>query len=64
MRQATWFLLLFQAALLANSPGNADEAPGRIPSRAHYRMVVITMGWLGSRDSNPNYLIQSQASYR
>jgi hypothetical protein len=20
--------------------------------------------WLGSRDSNPNYLIQSQASYR
>ena len=24
----------------------------------------LSFSWLGSRDSNPNYLIQSQASYR
>ena len=27
---------------------------------ARFRMIH----WLGCRDSNPNYLIQSQASYR
>ena len=30
----------------------------------HLASVAVGWLWLGSRDSNPNYLIQSQASYR
>jgi hypothetical protein len=41
----------------------------RKPQAVHLRLLVlpITIGfssWLGCRDSNPNYLIQNQASYR
>jgi hypothetical protein len=58
---------------------SASRSPlSRIPSRSItesreariVRLLVdlaaIQVGrlWLGSRDSNPNYLIQSQASYR
>ena len=25
---------------------------------------IVVFAWLGNRDSNPNYLIQSQAFYR
>jgi hypothetical protein len=28
------------------------------------RIGLVALAWLGNRDSNPNYLIQSQAFYR
>jgi hypothetical protein len=36
-------------------------------NRSRHLIFPVTTGfsrWLGCRDSNPNYLIQSQASYR
>ena len=27
-------------------------------------ILLVSLGWLRGRDSNPNFLVQSQASYR
>lgn len=35
-----------------------------VPALVRFASRCGLFCWLGSRDSNPNYLIQSQASYR
>ena len=51
---------------LSASFGSADEAneAGNFGVAVELRNLGPSWLWLGSRDSNPNYLIQSQASYR
>ncbi len=41
-----------------------ERADGDDPDSVAARSSRDVAEWLGSRDSNPNYLIQSQASYR
>ena len=40
------------------------ERRATLPGRSRFVSHLVGFLWLGSRDSNPNYLIQSQASYR
>ena len=40
------------------------RAGANAPARGEWRPRMRATTWLGCRDSNPNYLIQSQASYR
>ena len=44
---------------------NNKQHPENSLNRVFHSCVGIAFfDWLGCRDSNPNYLIQSQASYR
>ena len=49
---------VFRGVKTRERRGNVD--PAALDLSRH----LVGFLWLGSRDSNPNYLIQSQASYR